>query len=55
MRVKKFILFPKPISRSVRKFRRAHLSYTHDFEYYFDLDNSFQGGMFHKVRQLRMS
>jgi hypothetical protein len=30
-------------------------SLPYDFEYYFDLDNSFQGGMFHKVRQLTMS
>jgi len=30
-------------------------SLPYDFECYFDLDNSFQGGMFHKVRQLRMA
>ncbi len=30
MRLKEFTLFPKPTSRSVRKFRRAHLSYTPD-------------------------
>ncbi len=28
VRLKDFTLFPKPTSRSVRKFRRAHLSYT---------------------------
>ena len=26
-----------------------------DFEYFIDLDNSFQGGMFHKVRYLKMN
>jgi hypothetical protein len=30
-------------------------SLPYDFECYFDLDNSYQGGMFHKVRQLKMS
>jgi hypothetical protein len=29
-------------------------SLPYDFEYYFDLNNCFQGGMFHKVRQLEM-
>jgi hypothetical protein len=29
-------------------------SLPYDFEYFVDLDNSFQGGMFHKVRQLTM-
>ncbi len=30
-------------------------SLPYDFKCYFDLDNSYQGGMFHKVRQLEMS
>ena len=30
-------------------------SLPYDFEYFVDLDNSFQGGMFHKVRLLKMS
>lgn len=35
---------------------KCHIySLPYDFEYFFDLDNSFPGGMFHKVRQLKMS
>jgi hypothetical protein len=30
-------------------------SLPYDFEFFFDLDNSFQGGVFHKVRQLKMN
>jgi hypothetical protein len=30
-------------------------SLPYDFEYFFDLDNTFEGGMFHKVRQLTMN
>ncbi|CAF4657401.1 unnamed protein product [Rotaria sp. Silwood1] len=35
---------------------KCHIySLPYDFEYFFNLDNSFQGGMFNKVRQLKMS
>ena len=35
---------------------KCHIySLPYEFEYFFDLDNSFQGGMFHKVRQLTMN
>ena len=30
-------------------------SYPYDFEYYFDLNNTYQSGMFHKVQQLTMN
>jgi hypothetical protein len=29
-------------------------SLSYEFEYFYDLDNYFQGGMFHKVRYLTM-
>ncbi|CAF3206673.1 unnamed protein product [Rotaria sp. Silwood2] len=35
---------------------KCHIySLPYDFEYFVNLDNSFQGGMFHKVRQLKMN
>jgi len=42
-------------TKSLTRIRKCHI-YTlpYEFEYFVDLDNSFQGGMFHKVRQLKM-
>jgi hypothetical protein len=52
--------YPKVVSyvntKSCKSYGECHIySLPYDFEYFLELDNTFQGGMFHKVRQLTMN